>query len=125
MKSYVKSLIAIITTSFIIVSEISFAQDNSDVTFDKKAVATKRVAPQMPSKAKTSGYCCVFVLFIITSGVLYLYSTYLKRIALIGNVVIAGLVSLSLLLVGIFDLLLALMPLRPSPIFSTNWLVVA
>ncbi|GGI57694.1 geranylgeranylglycerol-phosphate geranylgeranyltransferase [Winogradskyella haliclonae] len=46
-----------------------------------------------------------FVLFIITSGLLYLYSTYLKRITLIGNIVIAGLVSLSILLVGIFDLI--------------------
>ncbi|WP_299117319.1 geranylgeranylglycerol-phosphate geranylgeranyltransferase [uncultured Winogradskyella sp.] len=46
-----------------------------------------------------------FVLFIITSGLLYLYSTYLKRITLVGNLLIAGLVSLSILLVGIFDLI--------------------
>ncbi|RZN79456.1 MAG: prenyltransferase [Winogradskyella sp.] len=46
-----------------------------------------------------------FILFIITSGLLYLYSTYLKRITLVGNILIAGLVSLSILLVGIFDLI--------------------
>lgn len=46
-----------------------------------------------------------FVLFIICSALLYLYSTYLKRIALIGNLVIAALVGFSILIVGIFDLI--------------------
>ncbi|RNC86466.1 MAG: prenyltransferase [Winogradskyella sp.] len=46
-----------------------------------------------------------FVLFIITSALLYMYSTYLKKILLVGNIIIAGLVSLSILLVGIFDLI--------------------
>ena len=45
-----------------------------------------------------------FVIFVLASGLLYIYSTYLKGITLIGNIVISGLVSLSILLVGVFDL---------------------
>lgn len=59
MNRYIKLIIVVIIAPLLIVSEISFAQDNSDITFDQKAVAMKRAAPQMPSKAKTSGYCCV------------------------------------------------------------------
>ncbi|TCK64856.1 4-hydroxybenzoate polyprenyltransferase [Winogradskyella wandonensis] len=46
-----------------------------------------------------------FVLFILVSSVLYLYATYLKKIIVIGNVIIAALVSFSLLIVGVFDLI--------------------
>jgi len=45
-----------------------------------------------------------FVIFVLASGLLYIYSTYLKGITLIGNIVISGLVSLCILLVGVFDL---------------------
>lgn len=45
-----------------------------------------------------------FVIFVLASGLLYIYSTYLKSITVVGNIVVAGLVSLCILLVGIFDL---------------------
>lgn len=52
-----------------------------------------------------SGY---FVLFFIASALLYLYSSYLKQVLLVGNLVISFIVALSILLVGIFELLPAI-----------------
>lgn len=45
------------------------------------------------------------VLFVIISALLYIYATYLKQTTLIGNIVISLLVSMSLLIVGLFELL--------------------
>lgn len=42
--------------------------------------------------------------FIITSALLYVYATTLKRVAVVGNVIVALLVALSVVLIGIFDL---------------------
>ncbi len=47
-------------------------------------------------------------LFILISALLYLYATYLKSLPLIGNIVISSLVALSLIIVGLFDLLPAI-----------------
>lgn len=44
-------------------------------------------------------------IFIIISASLYLYAFYLKKILLLGNLLISVLVGLSLIVVGIFDLL--------------------
>ena len=46
-----------------------------------------------------------FALFVIISGLLYVYATYLKQMALIGNIVISMLVALSIIIVGLFELL--------------------
>jgi 4-hydroxybenzoate polyprenyltransferase len=46
-----------------------------------------------------------FVIFIIASVLLYIYSSYLKQMLLAGNIVISLVVALSILLVGIFELL--------------------
>lgn len=46
-----------------------------------------------------------FVLFIIASALLYMYATFLKKITLVGNIVVALLVGLSFFLVGIFELI--------------------
>ena len=46
-----------------------------------------------------------FALFVIISGLLYLYASYLKQILLVGNIVISILVAMSLVLVGLFELL--------------------
>ncbi|OYX26230.1 MAG: prenyltransferase [Flavobacteriales bacterium 32-35-8] len=46
-----------------------------------------------------------FSLFVIISVLLYVYSTYLKQLFLIGNLVISFLVALSILIVGIFELI--------------------
>tara|TARA_R110002049_G_scaffold285775_1_gene467303 strand:- start:6093 stop:6956 length:864 start_codon:yes stop_codon:yes gene_type:complete len=51
-----------------------------------------------------------FSLFVIISALLYVYASYLKRTLLIGNIVISILVGLSVLIVGVFDLLPAITP---------------
>ncbi|MCF7561838.1 geranylgeranylglycerol-phosphate geranylgeranyltransferase [Sabulilitoribacter multivorans] len=51
-----------------------------------------------------------FSIFVIISVLLYIYSTYLKRILLIGNIVISILVALSILIVGVFELLPTITP---------------
>lgn len=49
-----------------------------------------------------------FILFILISALLYIYATHLKRTLLIGNFVISLLVGMSVLIVGIFELLPAI-----------------
>ncbi|MFD2540716.1 geranylgeranylglycerol-phosphate geranylgeranyltransferase [Lacinutrix gracilariae] len=49
-----------------------------------------------------------FTLFVIISALLYIYASYLKQLPFIGNIVISCLVALSLIIVGIFDLLPAI-----------------
>jgi 4-hydroxybenzoate polyprenyltransferase len=51
-----------------------------------------------------------FALFVIISALLYVYATYLKQIVLIGNIVISCLVALSIIIVGLFELLPAITP---------------
>lgn len=50
------------------------------------------------------GKSSFFTLFVLASATLYIYATYLKGIAVIGNLAIALLTALSIYLVGIFDL---------------------
>ena len=49
-----------------------------------------------------------FIVFIAISGLLYIYATSLKQIAVVGNIVVSAAVSLSLLIVGIFELIPAI-----------------
>ncbi|TXG35748.1 geranylgeranylglycerol-phosphate geranylgeranyltransferase [Seonamhaeicola maritimus] len=51
------------------------------------------------------GKSAFFSLFVIISALLYVYASYLKQTLLIGNIVISILVSLSVLIVGVFELL--------------------
>ncbi len=51
------------------------------------------------------GRTAFFSLFVVISALLYIYASYLKRTILVGNIVISVLVGLSVLIVGIFDLL--------------------
>lgn len=46
-----------------------------------------------------------FSIFVIVSILLYLYASYLKQTFLIGNLIVSALVGLSILIVGLFDLL--------------------
>lgn len=46
-----------------------------------------------------------FSLFVIISLLLYVYASYLKQTLLIGNIVISMLVALSLIIVGVFELI--------------------
>jgi 4-hydroxybenzoate polyprenyltransferase len=49
-----------------------------------------------------------FSIFVIISVLLYIYATYLKRTLLIGNIIISLLVALSIIIVGVFELLPAI-----------------
>ncbi|MDD7887899.1 geranylgeranylglycerol-phosphate geranylgeranyltransferase [Flavivirga sp. 57AJ16] len=51
-----------------------------------------------------------FSIFVVISALLYVYATYLKRTLLIGNIVISLLVALSIIIVGVFELLPAITP---------------
>lgn len=56
------------------------------------------------------GKSAFFSFFVIISALLYVYASYLKRTLLIGNIIISILVGLSVLIVGIFELLPAITP---------------
>lgn len=49
-----------------------------------------------------------FSIFVIISAALYVYASFLKRTPLIGNIVISILVAMSILIVGVFDLIPAI-----------------
>ena len=53
-------------------------------------------------------------LFILISALLYLYASFLKPMLLVGNIVVSIIVALSLLIVGLFDLLPAINFLNQS-----------
>lgn len=55
--------------------------------------------------SNTIGRSGFFSLFIIISVLLYLYATYLKQLFLIGNVVVSIMVALSIIIVGLFELM--------------------
>lgn len=61
----------------------------------------------MANTVEKSGF---FMLFIIISALLYVYASYLKYTLLLGNIVVALLVTTSLLIVGLFELLPVLTP---------------
>lgn len=46
----------------------------------------------------------LFTVFIFIAALLYVYSTYLKRIVIISNITVAFILSFSILILGIFDL---------------------
>ncbi|MBO3098246.1 geranylgeranylglycerol-phosphate geranylgeranyltransferase [Gelidibacter pelagius] len=46
-----------------------------------------------------------FAIFVIISALLYVYASYLKQMLLLGNILISALVGLSILIVGVFELM--------------------
>ncbi len=56
------------------------------------------------------GHSGFAALFIIISVLLYIYATYLKQTVLIGNIIVSVLVAMSIIIVGLFDLLPAITP---------------
>jgi 4-hydroxybenzoate polyprenyltransferase len=50
----------------------------------------------------------LFAIFVIISALLYVYASYLKQTFLIGNLIISALVALSILIIGIFELIPAM-----------------
>ncbi|MFG6685997.1 geranylgeranylglycerol-phosphate geranylgeranyltransferase [Mariniflexile sp. HNIBRBA6329] len=51
------------------------------------------------------GRSAFFSLFVIVSVLLYVYASYLKQTLLIGNIIVSMLVGLTLIIVGVFELL--------------------
>jgi 4-hydroxybenzoate polyprenyltransferase len=51
-----------------------------------------------------------FALFIIISALLYIYATYMKSVIVLGNIIISALVAMTLIVVGLFDLMPAITP---------------
>ncbi len=49
-----------------------------------------------------------FAIFVVIAALLYIYASFLQQIVLVGNIVISMLVGLSLVIVGIFELLPAI-----------------
>ncbi len=49
-------------------------------------------------------------IFIFTSALLYVYTTSLKQTILIGNIIVSVLIAMSIIIVGLFDLLPAITP---------------
>lgn len=49
-----------------------------------------------------------FIVFIAISALLYIYASYLKQIAIVGNIVVSAAVCLSILIVGVFELIPAI-----------------
>ena len=45
-----------------------------------------------------------FVYFLLSAGLLYLYARFIKKVALVGNVLVSALVGLSVILVPLFEL---------------------
>ncbi len=59
-----------------------------------------------------------FALYVIISALLYVYASYLKQTLLIGNIVVSILVAMSILIVGLFELLPAITPQnQPTQLF--------
>lgn len=56
------------------------------------------------------GSSSFFAIFVLISLSLYVYTSYLKGTILIGNILISVLVAMSILVVGIFDLLPSMLP---------------
>lgn len=55
--------------------------------------------------ANLVGRSGLFAVFVIVSALLYVYASYLKGVLVVGNIVISALVALSIIIVGLFDLL--------------------
>ncbi|MCF7568118.1 geranylgeranylglycerol-phosphate geranylgeranyltransferase [Sabulilitoribacter arenilitoris] len=55
--------------------------------------------------SQSAGKSAFFSIFVIISALLYIYASYLKQTLLIGNIIISALVALSIIVVGIFELL--------------------
>ncbi len=49
-----------------------------------------------------------FSVFVITAALLYMYSSFFKSIIIVGNIMVSFLVALSILIIGIFELLPAI-----------------
>ncbi|RAJ16941.1 geranylgeranylglycerol-phosphate geranylgeranyltransferase [Olleya aquimaris] len=58
----------------------------------------------------TVGVSSFFAIFVIIAALLYIYSSFLQHMLLVGNIIISMLVGLSLMIVGVFELYPAITP---------------
>lgn len=56
------------------------------------------------------GRSSFFALFVIISALLYIYSSHLKQMIVVGNIVVSIIVALSIIIVGLFELLPVITP---------------
>ncbi|WGD34921.1 geranylgeranylglycerol-phosphate geranylgeranyltransferase [Olleya sp. YS] len=56
------------------------------------------------------GVSSFFAIFVIIAALLYIYSSFLQHMLLVGNIIISMLVGLSLMIVGVFELFPAITP---------------
>ena len=54
--------------------------------------------------ANSVGHPNFAIIFVLIATLLYFYASTLKQIALIGNIVVAGLLAFSVIIIGIFDI---------------------
>ena len=95
-------------------------QENDEITKPKDRIVGKSISESVAYNSyvalniigvgigfylsNTIGKKGLFTVFIFVAALLYVYSTYLKRIVIISNVTVAFILSFSILIVGIFDL---------------------
>jgi len=68
--------------------------------------------------SQSVGKSAFFSIFVIISALLYVYASYLKQTLLIGNIIISALVALSIVVVGIFELLPIITPENRQTLFT-------
>ena len=95
-------------------------QDNDEITKPKDRIVGKSISESLAYNSYVAlniigvgigfylsnaiGKKGLFTVFIFVAALLYVYSTYLKRIVVISNVTVAFILSFSILILGIFDL---------------------
>jgi len=68
--------------------------------------------------SQSVGRSSFFSIFVVVSALLYVYASYLKHMLLIGNIIISLLVALSLVGVGVFELLPIITPENRQNLFT-------
>lgn len=95
-------------------------QDNDEITKPKDRIVGKSISESLAYNlyvilniigvgigfylSNIVGKKGLFTVFIFTAALLYVYSTFLKRIVIVSNLVVAFILSFSIILLGIFDL---------------------
>ena len=114
----VLSTVCIAAAGYIINNIID--QDNDEITKPKDRIVGKSISESLAYNlyvilniigvgigfylSNVVGKKGLFTIFIFTAALLYVYSTFLKRIVIVSNLVVAFILSFSIIILGIFDL---------------------
>lgn len=98
-----------------------FDQETDEVNKPEKAIIGKHLSESIAytiySSLTITGVACGFalansvshpnfaVLFVLIATLLYFYASSLKKIAVVGNIVVAALLAFSVIIIGIFDII--------------------